>query len=135
METMGENTQTQNGTEKRSIKKIQGLKDWHSEIVLGDEWSFEMTPSVRLMKVTGITENRDLAYLLRDSTLKVCRHYKSAIQVEKKPTKNAHKKCYVWGDKMEIVIFFISYSCLCILYLFLNFSLIYSGALIVWISS
>lgn len=87
METTGQNTDTQNGTEKRSIKKIQGVKDCHSEIVLSEERSFEMIPSVRLRKVTSITENKDMAYLFGGSMLKVCRHYKSATQVEKKSQK------------------------------------------------
>lgn len=90
---MSQITETQNSTEKRSIRKIHGVKDCHSEIVLSEEWSYEMIPAVRLMKVTSITENRDMAYLLRDSMFKVCRHYKNAIQVEKVLiTKNAHKK-------------------------------------------
>lgn len=41
METMCQNTETWNGTEKRSIKKIQGVKDCHSEIILSEEWSFD----------------------------------------------------------------------------------------------
>lgn len=83
------------------------------------------------MKVSSIIEDRDMAYLLRDSMLEVCRHYRSAVQVEKSPKMHT-KKFKVCGVKMEG--FFLLHT-LCSLFLLLSFSLIYSGALVVWFSS